>query len=156
MKRILRAPMITLLIVAMLLTMAPAYAADEDSAAYGQRMTSHTTQLNEGTTLDTGAYWSTYYAGARQETYVTYSPNSAVTPVVTYGGSVTARQTASAAAAELEDLGYRVVAGVNGDFFDSNGVPTGILVSGGYLLSSDGGNYAVGFRADGSAEGGEK
>ena len=151
MKRILRAPMITLLIVAMLLTMVPAYAADEDSAAYGQRMTSHTTQLNEGTTLDTGAYWSTYYAGARQETYVTYSPNSAVTPVVTYGGSVTARQTASSAAAELEDLGYRVVAGVNGDFFDSNGVPTGILVSGGYLLSSDGGNYAVGFRADGSA-----
>ena len=31
MKRILRAPMITLLIVAMLLTMVPAYASDGDS-----------------------------------------------------------------------------------------------------------------------------
>ena len=151
MKRILRAPMITLLIVAMLLTMVPAYASDGDSVAYGERMTGRTTTLNAGTTLDTGTYWSSYYSGQRHEMYFTYSPNSSVSPVVTYGGSVTARQTASAAAAELEAQGYRVVAGVNGDFFDSNGVPTGILVSDGYLISSDGGNYAIGFSADGSA-----
>lgn len=151
MKRILRAPMITLLIVAMLLTMVPAYASDGDSVAYGERMTRRTTTLNAGTTLDTGTYWSSYYSGQRHEMYFTYSPNSSVSPVVTYGGSVTARQTASAAAAELEAQGYRVVAGVNGDFFDSNGVPTGILVSDGYLISSDGGNYAIGFSADGSA-----
>lgn len=151
MKRILRAPMITLLIVAMLLTMVPAYASDGDSVAYGERMTGRTTTLNTGTTLDTGTYWSSYYSGQRHEMYFTYSPNSSVSPVVTYGGSVTARQTASAAAAELEAMGYRVVAGVNGDFFDSNGVPTGILVSDGYLISSDGGNYAIGFSADGSA-----
>ena len=151
MKRILRAPMITLLIVAMLLTMVPAYASDGDSVAYGERMTGRTTTLNAGTTLDTGTYWSSYYSGQRHEMYFTYSPNSSVSPVVTYGGSVTARQTASAAAAELEAQGYRVVVGVNGDFFDSNGVPTGILVSDGYLISSDGGNYAIGFSADGSA-----
>ena len=143
--------MITLLIVAMLLTMVPAYASDGDSVAYGERMTGRTTTLNAGTTLDTGTYWSSYYSGQRHEMYFTYSPNSSVSPVVTYGGSVTARQTASAAAAELEAQGYRVVAGVNGDFFDSNGVPTGILVSDGYLISSDGGNYAIGFSADGSA-----
>ena len=51
----------------------------------------------------------------------------------------------------LAQEGYRVVAGINADFFDGNGTPTGILISGGELLSSDGGNNAVGFKADGSA-----
>ena len=45
-----------------------------------------------------------------------------------------------------------MVAGINGDFFNtSNGLPIGILVSDGKLLSSDGGYYAIGFREDGSA-----
>ncbi len=130
----------------LLLSMVPAMAAD----AYGQQLQERSVQLNEGTQLQIENYLSGS-GGLRQEIYVTYSPNENVTPVVTYGGSVTGRQNASAAARELEEAGYRVVAGVNGDFFDSNGVPTGILVSGGRLLSSDGGNYAVGFRDDGSA-----
>lgn len=45
-----------------------------------------------------------------------------------------------------------MVAGINGDFFNtSNGLPIGILVSEGEVLSSDGGYYAMGFREDGSA-----
>ena len=45
-----------------------------------------------------------------------------------------------------------MVAGINGDFFNTgNGLPIGILVSEGNLLSSDAGYYAIGFRADGSA-----
>ncbi len=45
-----------------------------------------------------------------------------------------------------------MVAGINGDFFNtSNGLPIGILVSEGEVLSSDGGYYAIGFRADGTA-----
>ena len=44
------------------------------------------------------------------------------------------------------------MAGINGDFFNtSNGLPIGILVSEGEVLSSDGGYYAMGFREDGSA-----
>ena len=147
MKKILRTPFAVLLVAAMLLSLVPAYA----SVAYGDWMSSTEVTVNEGTTLHTETYWSTYYADRRQEMYFTYSPNASVSPIVSYAGAVTARQTGSAAAAALEAQGYRVVAGINGDFFDSNGVPTGILVSGGKLLSSDGGNYAVGFAADGSA-----
>ena len=147
MKKILRTPFAVLLVAAMLLSLVPAYA----SEAYGDWMASREVTVNEGTTLHTETYWSTYYSDRRQETYFTYSPNSSVSPIVSYAGSVTARQTGSAAAAQLEAQGYRVVAGVNGDFFDSNGVPTGILVSDGKLFSSDGGNYAVGFTADGTA-----
>ena len=128
------------------LSMVPALAAE----AYGQQLQQRTAQLHEDTRLYVENYLSTG-GSPRQEVYVTYSPGGDVSPVAFYGGSVTGRQSVFAAARELEEAGWRVVAGVNGDFFDSNGVPTGILVSGGRLLSSDGGNYAVGFREDGSA-----
>ena len=97
-------------------------------------------------------FWSSSYSDLRTENVITYSPNRDVTPMVTFGGSLTARTTVSATARELEAQGYRVVAGINGDFFNtSNGLPIGILVSEGQLLSSDAGYYAVGFREDGSA-----
>ena len=132
-----------------LLSAFPALAASSD--AYGTEMEQKEVTLNQGTSYHSGTFWSDYYKDRRQENYFVYSPNGQVTPKVTYGGSVTAKQTVSSAAASLEQQGYRVVAGINGDFFDSNGVPTGILISGGRLLSSDGGNYGVGFTSAGSA-----
>lgn len=144
MKR-LRKPSALFLALALLLSALPALAAD----AYGEQLQVLDTTLHEGTTLYNEIYWTG--SDMRRETYFTYSPNTTVSPKIAYNGSVTARGTGSAAAAQLESQGYRVVAGVNGDFFDSNGVPTGILVSGGRLYSSCGTNYAIGFKADGSA-----
>ena len=122
------------------------------SDALGEDLTSKETLLNRETQLSTNVFWSTAYSDLRTENVITYSPNDDVTPMVTYGGSLTARTTVTATARELESQGYRVVAGINGDFFNtSNGLPIGMLVSEGRLLSSDGGYYAIGFRADGTA-----
>ncbi|MBM6851402.1 S-layer homology domain-containing protein [Oscillibacter valericigenes] len=122
------------------------------SDALGEDLTSENTLLNQKTQLSTNVFWSTAYSDLRTENVITYEPNEDVTPIVTYGGSLTARTTVTAAARALEAQGYRVVAGINGDFFNtSNGLPIGLLVSDGKLLSSDGGYYAIGFRDDGSA-----
>ena len=122
------------------------------SEAMGEDLTSKGTLLNQKTQLSTNVFWSTAYSDLRTENLITYYPNEAVTPVVTYGDTLTSRNTVSSAAKTLESQGYRVVAGINGDFFNtSNGLPIGILVSEGEVLSSDGGYYAMGFREDGSA-----
>ncbi|MBM6911137.1 S-layer homology domain-containing protein [Oscillibacter valericigenes] len=122
------------------------------SDALGEDLTSENTLLNQKTQLSTNVFWSTAYSDLRTENVITYEPNEDVTPIVTYGGSLTARTTVTAAARALEAQGCRVVAGINGDFFNtSNGLPIGLLVSDGKLLSSDGGYYAIGFRDDGSA-----
>lgn len=122
------------------------------SDALGEDLTSENTLLNQKTQLSTNVFWSTAYSDLRTENVITYEPNEDVTPIVTYGGALTARTTVTAAARALEAQGCRVVAGINGDFFNtSNGLPIGLLVSDGKLLSSDGGYYAIGFRDDGSA-----
>lgn len=134
---------------ALLLSAVPAFALWSD--AYGDQLTAVPTQLHVGTALTTETYWSDYYKDSRTENYFTYSPNADVS-VLAYGGdTVTGKGTVLAAAEALANEGYRVLAGINADFFDGNGTPTGILVSNGELLSSDGSNNAVGFKADGSA-----
>ena len=133
---------------AMLLSAVPAFALWSD--AYGDQLTAVPTQLQEGAELITETYWSDYYNDRRTENYFTYSPSDSV-QVVAYGGdTVTGKSTAMDAAEALSSEGWRMVAGINADFFDGNGTPTGILISGGEVLSSDGGNNAVGFTADGS------
>ena len=122
------------------------------SEAMGEDLTSKGTLLNQKTQLSTNVFWSTAYSDLRTENVVTYEPNADVTPIVTFGDSLTTRTTVTSAARALESQGYRVAAGINGDFFNtSNGLPIGILVSEGEVLSSDGGYYAMGFRKDGSA-----
>ena len=122
------------------------------SEAMGEDLTSEGTLLNQKTQLSTNVFWSTAYSDLRTENVVTYEPNADVTPIVTFGDSLTTRTTVTSAARALESQGYRVAAGINGDFFNtSNGLPIGILVSEGEVLSSDGGYYAMGFREDGSA-----
>lgn len=71
---------------------------------------------------------------------------------MTYGSVLTSRNTVSSAAKTLESQGYRVVAGINGDFYNvGNGLPIGIVITEGQLRSTDGGYHAIGFRADGTA-----
>ena len=122
------------------------------SEALGDDLTQKETLLNEETQLSTNVFWSTTYSDLRTENFITYTPNKDVTPVVTAGEAVTARDTVSGAAAKLEEEGYRVVAGINGDFYNvGNGLPIGIVVTDGELRSSDAGYHAVGFKEDGTA-----
>ena len=122
------------------------------SQALGDDLTATDTLLNQQTQLSTNVFWSTTYSDYRTENLITYEPNPSVTPIVTYGGALTDRSTVSASAKALEAQGYRVVAGLNGDFYNvNNGLPIGLVVTNGQLRSSDAGYYAIGFRADGTA-----
>lgn len=126
----------------------PAAASD----ALGEDLTAKDTLLNQETQLSTNVFWSTAYSDLRTENLITYTPNRDVTPIVTYGDVLTDRSKVSTMAAALEEQGYRVVAGINGDFYNvNNGLPIGIVVTEGRLRSSDAGYYAIGFRADGTA-----
>ena len=149
MKRFLRKTICVVLALSMLWALGLSAAASE---ALGEDLTSKDTLLNEQTELSTNVFWSTAYSDLRTENLVTYTPNDSVMPMITFGGVLTGRSTVSASAKALEAQGYRVVAGINGDFYNtSTGLPIGIVVSQGKLLSSDAGYYAIGFCADGSA-----
>ena len=122
------------------------------SEALGEDLSAKDTVLHQGTALSRNVFWSTSYSDLRTENLITYSPSSAVTPIVTFGESLTQCRSVSAAAKALEEQGCRVVAGLNGDFFNTNnGLPIGLVITEGELRSSDGGYFGVGFRADGSA-----
>ena len=141
--------------VSLLLTLAllcPLAGTARASEALGEDLTAQNTLLNEQTQLSTNVFWSTAYNDLRTENLITYTPNRDVKPIVTHGSALTDRSTVSATAKALEARGMRVVAGINGDFYNTGtGLPIGITVSQGQLISSDGGYYAIGFREDGSA-----
>ena len=94
--------------------------------------------------------------GTYQRGYLyTYTPGQAAVPIVTYGTHVYGRERTSAMAAaadgKLHADGKRVVGGINGDFYSmQTGVPIGIMIQDGEILTSDAGSAAIGIRADGS------
>ena len=138
-----------LLSLTLLLTLAPTALASE---ALGDDLDLRSTTLNHGAELGEGTFWSNTFSDLRQENYVVYTPNTSVTPIVTYGDYTTATSTVSAAAKRLEEQGLRVVAGINGDYYDTlNGAPLGTVMTDGVLRVASASNYAVGFRADGTA-----
>ena len=133
----------------LLLTLAQPAAA---SIALGDDLSARTEPLHRGVELAEETFWSNTYSDLRQENYVVYTPGTVVTPIVTYGDYVTATTTVSAAAKTLEEQGLRVVAGINGDYYGvTNGVPLGSVMTQGVLRVAAAGNYAAGFRADGTA-----
>ncbi|MGM9663002.1 MAG: S-layer homology domain-containing protein [Oscillospiraceae bacterium] len=120
------------------------------SPALGDDLDAATQQLGKGTSWTQSVFWSNSLSDLRTENYVTYSPNSGVTPIVTYGSSVTSRAKLTTMAAELEGQGYRVIAGINGDFYNTaNGVPLGLVVTDGIIRSGSSYYYALGFTAGG-------
>lgn len=150
MKRIFPRALSLLLALSLLaaLTVSPALA----SEAMGDDLTATDTLLNRETQLSTNVFWSPISSDYRTENLITYTPNASVTPIVTYGGALTDRSSVSNTAKALEEQGYRVVAGINGDFYNvNNGLPIGVVVTQGRLRSSDGGYHAIGFRSDGTA-----
>lgn len=92
--------------------------------------------------------------GLQKANVLTYTPNGSVTPVIAYTGDQLygSKSTILNAVKYLGDQGKRVIGGVNADFFVlSTGIPIGLVIDEGELVSSDAWQYAVGFRADGSA-----
>lgn len=73
-------------------------------------------------------------------------------PLVRYGSTVYGKdRLGSLAATETED-GKTVFAALNGDFYSmQTGVPMGVMIDGGRLISTDDTKYALGFLEDGSA-----
>ena len=72
-------------------------------------------------------------------------------PIVSGGDYTTQLTTVSTAAKKLEARGYRVVAGINGDYYDTaTGIPLGSMMTEGVLRNASSEYYAIGFRDDGS------
>lgn len=122
------------------------------SFALGEDLSEQDTVLSRDTVFSSNVFWSTSQSDLRRENVVTYAPNELVTPIVTIGDTLGSRVTPEAAGRALEAQGYRVVAGINGDFYElGSGQPIGLVIRDGKFLSSDNGYYAAGFRSDGTA-----
>lgn len=120
------------------------------SPALGDDLAEQAVTVGHGTTWTSGTFWSNSQSDLRNENYVTYSPSMQVTPIVTYGEAVTSRSKLTTMAAQLEAEGYRVVAGINGDFYNTaNGVPLGLVVTNGVIRSGSAHYYALGFTSNG-------
>lgn len=93
-------------------------------------------------------------AGIQKTNYISYTPNSTVSPMIVYASDKLygSKSTITAAANYLKQRGYNVIAGINADFFVMNSsIPIGLVIKDGELISSDAWQYAVGFTANGSA-----
>ena len=96
--------------------------------------------------------YGTNTSGVQSVNIVEYSPNSGVTPMIAYGNKLYGTSTITAVANFLESAGHTVIAGINADFFDtSTGVPIGIVINEGEMISSNLGMPAIGFTASGKA-----
>lgn len=91
-------------------------------------------------------------AGRLESFILELQPGSDVRAIVTDCGKVRSGTTINGAVNYAETMGYNTLAAVNADFFTmSNGVPTGVIIEDGTLVSTDDGKNAVGFRSDGTA-----
>jgi len=146
--RRLGAAAVLLLMLTALCTTAAAFAVTADNTVY-----------RTDTSPADGLRYETFYAeqrGAAQRGYLfTYTPGTSVMPVVTYGTHVWGRERTTAMASLLQkqwdaDSG-RVVGGINGDFFSmQTGIPLGVMIDDGQVLTSDAGAAALGMTADGT------
>ncbi len=120
------------------------------SWALGTELAERSTQLAGGVTLTAQNLWSASRSDLRSEHYITYTPGGGVTPMVYSGAYVTSTSTLSAAASAMQSQGYRVVGGINGGFFNTDGTAVGALMTEGAVRTLDVLNYVkVGFTGDG-------
>jgi len=90
--------------------------------------------------------------GRGGQTYIyDYVPGEKTGIMVAYGDELYGKSTVDQVVDYAEKQGHTVMAAFNGDFFSmATGLPTGLVVREGRLVSSDGAWNAVGFRQDGS------
>lgn len=111
------------------------------------------------TVLSDGLTYEKIYAqqdGVTAHGYLfTYTPGGTTLPILTYGSYVYGRESTSSMVKleqTLDDRNdTRLVGAINGDFFSmQTGIPLGVMIDGGEILTSDAGERAFGIRADGS------
>ncbi len=124
-------------------------------SSFALALTYGSDRQDSAVTLAPGAQWHEGVwdkSGKRvSENYIEYSPNAAVHPITAYGSKLYGTSTYKTAAAYVEQQGKNIAAVINGDFFNtSSGLPNGIVITDGIVRGSDGYQYAVGFKADGS------
>ena len=120
------------------------------AAVMGDELDSYTLHVREGTEYSHGVYWTG--EDYRRENYIEYTPNGNVFPMVVYGSKLLNNGSFTSMAKLLNEEGYYVVGGINGDYYNTwDFQPLGVVIKDGRLISSDGGFSALGFRADGSA-----
>ena len=138
-----------LLSLALLAGTVPAAFASE---ALGSELTNEEIGIAQDTTLTTNRFWSATYSDLRTENYITYQPGQGVVPQVSYGSTVISKSTLTSMASSLTAQGLRVIGGINGGFYNvAEGTPIGLVIQDGELCSSSSYQYAIGFKADGTA-----
>lgn len=107
-------------------------------------------RIGEGTSYTYQA--GTDSSGLQKSHYIQYKPNSGVFPIVVYGSSIYSKSNIISAKTYAESLGYTVIGGINADFYTmSTGIPSGLVMRDGEIISSDAWQNAIGFNSDGSA-----
>lgn len=142
----LKTPLLLLILVVLfcLLPVLPAQA-----SVMGEEIDGYDTVSAGGVQMSRNIFWTG--SDYRTENYLVYDGESKVFPVVVYGSKVLNYGDFSSMAALLENQGYTVLGGINGDYYNTSDYqPLGIVVTDGVLRSSDGGHYAIGFYEDGS------
>ncbi len=108
-------------------------------------------------TVGDGLRYSEYISvdvnGKQQKSYIfEYKPGRGVIPIINYGKKVYGMDRLSALVKDANEDGLHILGGINGDFYSmQTGVPLGVMIENGELISTDNGNYALGFLPDGSA-----
>ena len=89
--------------------------------------------------------------GLNERAYVfEYRPDEGSVPIVAFGDSLTGSTRVTSLAKHEQKNGYDVIGGVNGDFYSlKTGVPLGMAIRDGRLITDDDKNNAVGFTSDG-------
>ena len=130
------------------------------SVALGHDLHQGSVDLSVGTDITQQIFWSDTYSDLRTEHYLTYTPNSDVTPTIAYGDTILSRASLTSMAQSLENQGKRVVGGINGDYYAmATGSPVGVVITDGVIQSapsvdstaSGSWYWGIGFRSDGTA-----
>ncbi len=108
-------------------------------------------------TIGDGLEYTRYKAkdstGREQSAYIfEYDPAGGTLPIVSWGSTVYGKDRLNSLTNAAADDGSTVLAALNGDFYSmQTGVPLGVMINNGELVSTDDSKYAVGFTADGQA-----
>lgn len=121
------------------------------AGALGDKLYGKSVIIGEEAALANGVYWNAGYTEKITENYIEYSPGGSVVPIISHGNDVHGAASFKTVAARAAMEGKTVVAGINGDFFTmSNGVPDGVTIKDGLLITSESSKRpSVGFYPDG-------
>jgi len=145
------------MLVSLLQPIGAAYGANVQSleGAYGQVLDTRSSELG----LSASYTWSDMIVdGAVQKVHtVEFDPSHSNLKLVaaTKSGKVTGMEAMTDMAAYIDGAGSRVIAGINGDFYDisghATGVPSGLFIGEGRILNSGSSSFAFGLKSDGTS-----